>query len=77
MMRVATARAMPRVARFSTAMEEEPIGYMSETHEMLRQSCRDFADAELKPIAFALDQEHRFPAEQIAQSACRPFATRK
>ena len=31
-----------------------------------RQTCRDFADAQLKPIAAALDKEHRFPAEQIA-----------
>jgi len=43
------------------------MGYMTETHQMLQQTCRDFADAQLKPIAHELDKEHRYPAEQIAQ----------
>ena len=34
---------------------------------MLKQTCRDFADQQLRPIAGDLDREHRFPAEQIAQ----------
>lgn len=34
---------------------------------MLRQTCRDFAQQQLKPIAGELDREHRFPAEQIKQ----------
>jgi butyryl-CoA dehydrogenase len=38
-------------------------------HEMLRQTCRDFAEEHLKPIAGDLDREHRYPAEQIAQMA--------
>lgn len=33
---------------------------------MLRQVCRDFSQAELKPIAAELDREHRFPAHQVA-----------
>ena len=58
------------VRRMSTAeLEVEPIGYMSEEHQMLQETCRDFADGQLKPIAGDLDREHRFPAEQIAQSA--------
>ncbi|XP_072839496.2 short-chain specific acyl-CoA dehydrogenase, mitochondrial [Pogona vitticeps] len=38
---------------------------LPETHRMLRQTCRDFAEKELAPIAAQLDKEHRFPAEQI------------
>jgi butyryl-CoA dehydrogenase len=39
---------------------------LSETHQMLRKTCRDFADKELAPIAAELDREHRFPKKQIA-----------
>ena len=52
----------------STAIDDEQIGYMSESHQMLQQMCRDFADAQLKPIAGELDRDHRYPAEIIAQS---------
>ena len=38
---------------------------LSETHEMLQKTCRDFAEGELKPIASKLDKEHLFPAEQV------------
>ncbi|XP_023682220.1 short-chain specific acyl-CoA dehydrogenase, mitochondrial [Paramormyrops kingsleyae] len=38
---------------------------LPEVHQMLRQTCRDFADRELAPIAGRLDKEHRFPAEQV------------
>ena len=44
------------------------ISYMSglsETHEMLRQTCRDFADNELLPIAGKLDNESLYPREQV------------
>jgi butyryl-CoA dehydrogenase len=44
-----------------------PLGELAEEHEMLRQTCRDFAQQQLKPIAAELDREHRFPAEQIKQ----------
>lgn len=32
---------------------------------MLYKTCRDFADAELIPVAKEIDKSHRFPAEQI------------
>ncbi|KAJ6659137.1 hypothetical protein lerEdw1_019440 [Lerista edwardsae] len=38
---------------------------LPETHQMLRQTCRDFAERELAPMAARLDKEHRFPAEQV------------
>ncbi|KAM6155748.1 short-chain specific acyl-CoA dehydrogenase, mitochondrial [Rhynchocyon petersi] len=40
---------------------------LPETHQMLRQTCRDFAEKELVPIAAQLDREHRFPAAQVKQ----------
>jgi butyryl-CoA dehydrogenase len=44
-----------------------PLTELEPEHEMLRQTCRDFAQQQLKPIAGELDREHRFPAEQIKQ----------
>jgi len=44
-----------------------PLARLSDTHEMLRQTCRDFADRELKPVAGALDKEHRYPREIVRQ----------
>ncbi|XP_012253909.2 short-chain specific acyl-CoA dehydrogenase, mitochondrial [Athalia rosae] len=41
------------------------ISSLSETHQMLHKTCRDFAEAELKPIAAKVDREHLYPAEQI------------
>ena len=38
---------------------------LPETHQMLRDTCRDFAEKELKPIAGQLDKEHRYPKEQV------------
>ncbi|KAF2353113.1 Acyl-CoA oxidase/dehydrogenase central domain [Trinorchestia longiramus] len=40
---------------------------LSETHEMLRKTCRDFAEGELKPIAAKIDKEHLFPRRQVEQ----------
>jgi len=34
-------------------------------HEALRAKVRDFAEKEVRPIAFTLDQENRFPIEQV------------
>ena len=38
---------------------------LNETHRMLRKTCRDFAEKELKPVAALLDQKHQYPAEPI------------
>jgi butyryl-CoA dehydrogenase len=40
---------------------------LSESHEMLRKTCRDFAEGELKPNAAKWDKEHLFPEKQIKQ----------
>ncbi len=34
-------------------------------HEQLRAKIRSFAEEEIKPIAFSLDQENRFPDEAV------------
>ncbi|XP_072353459.1 short-chain specific acyl-CoA dehydrogenase, mitochondrial isoform X3 [Scyliorhinus torazame] len=38
---------------------------LPETHQLLRDTCRGFAEKELSPVAAQLDREHRFPAEQV------------
>uniref|UniRef100_UPI00398E77E1 short-chain specific acyl-CoA dehydrogenase, mitochondrial isoform X3 n=1 Tax=Pristiophorus japonicus TaxID=55135 RepID=UPI00398E77E1 len=38
---------------------------LPETHQLLRDTCRGFAEKELAPIAAQLDREHKFPAEQV------------
>jgi butyryl-CoA dehydrogenase len=42
---------------------------LSETHEEIRKLARAFAEKELKPIAAALDREHRYPAEPVKKLA--------
>lgn len=41
------------------------LSSLSETHQMLQKTCRDFADNELKPIASKIDREHLYPDEQV------------
>ena len=40
-----------------------------ETHEALRAKVREFAEAEVKPQAFLLDKENRFPADIVGRMA--------
>jgi butyryl-CoA dehydrogenase len=42
---------------------------VSKEHEFVRQMVRDFAAAEVEPIAAEIDQEHRFPEETIPKLA--------
>lgn len=42
------------------------IASLPETHQMLQKTCRDFADAELKPLAAKFDKEHLYPKEQVS-----------
>jgi alkylation response protein AidB-like acyl-CoA dehydrogenase/rubredoxin len=41
----------------------------TEQHETLRKKIREFAEEEIKPIAFMLDQENKFPAESVHKLA--------
>ncbi|XP_077944741.1 short-chain specific acyl-CoA dehydrogenase, mitochondrial [Gasterosteus aculeatus] len=43
------------------------LAELPETHQLLRQTCRDYADRELSPIAGRLDREHTYPAKQIQE----------
>src|SRR5690606_544544 len=38
-------------------------------HESLRRSVREFAEAEIAPVAAALDEESRFPWENVKKMA--------
>ncbi|XP_003742757.1 short-chain specific acyl-CoA dehydrogenase, mitochondrial [Galendromus occidentalis] len=42
---------------------------MTETHRMIQETCRDFAEKELKPIAADIDQTEIYPKEQIKKLA--------
>jgi len=63
-----------RVQSTSTAMQEEAedagLGQatfteLPETHQMLRDTCRQFAEAELWPIAGAIDKSQEYPEAAI------------
>lgn len=47
------------------------LAELPETHEMLRKTCRDYADEVLKPIAGDIDRNHRYPAEQVCDAIKR------
>ncbi len=42
---------------------------LPDEHRMIRDSVRDFCEAEIEPIAQAIEDEHRFPAEIFEQLA--------
>jgi short/branched chain acyl-CoA dehydrogenase len=39
---------------------------LSEEHELLRRTVREFAEDRIAPVAEELDREHRFPYEIVA-----------
>ena len=42
---------------------------LTEEHQLIRQSVREFCDKYVCPIAEAVDQEPRFPAETVKKLA--------
>lgn len=42
---------------------------LNETQEMLRKTCREFADAELAPNSGEWDKQHQYPSKAIKQMA--------
>jgi short-chain 2-methylacyl-CoA dehydrogenase len=42
---------------------------LSDEHELLRQTVREFAQERIAPVAEELDREHRFPQEIVAELA--------
>ncbi|KAG7277805.1 hypothetical protein CRUP_026106 [Coryphaenoides rupestris] len=43
------------------------LAELPEMHQMMRQTCRDYAAKELAPIAAALDKNHTYPAKQVQE----------
>uniref|UniRef100_A0AAR2JGG9 Short-chain specific acyl-CoA dehydrogenase, mitochondrial n=1 Tax=Pygocentrus nattereri TaxID=42514 RepID=A0AAR2JGG9_PYGNA len=43
------------------------LAELPELHQMLRQTCRDYAEKELAPVAGQLDKNHTFPAKQVRE----------
>lgn len=41
------------------------LASLSETHQLLYKTCKDFAEGELKPIAAKTDSEKLFPKKQV------------
>uniref|UniRef100_A0A8C1S011 Short-chain specific acyl-CoA dehydrogenase, mitochondrial n=1 Tax=Cyprinus carpio TaxID=7962 RepID=A0A8C1S011_CYPCA len=48
-------------------MRLHQLAELPELHQMMRQTCRDYAQKELAPIAAQLDKDHRFPAKQVQE----------
>ena len=42
---------------------------LSEEHELLRRTVREFAEQRIAPVAEELDREHRFPYDIVAELA--------
>ncbi|KAJ8954222.1 hypothetical protein NQ318_005817 [Aromia moschata] len=52
------------------------LSALPETHQMLQKTCRDFAEAELKPVASKIDREHLYPKDQIKKmGGTRPYGS--
>ena len=49
----------------STHVVGSSLFTLSESHEILQKTCRDFVNRELKPIASELDKTHRYPTEIV------------
>jgi butyryl-CoA dehydrogenase len=71
-----TRQSLSRASRLGSKVRLQPqaasITYwsnLSEEHQMIRKTARDFAEAELYPIAGDVDMNHRFPAEVVRQLA--------
>nr|QTY21853.1 acyl-CoA dehydrogenase C-2 to C-3 short chain [Ctenopharyngodon idella] len=60
--RRALGMAVGHSVRCLTQLAELP-----ELHQMMRQTCRDYAQKELAPIAAQLDKDHMFPAKQVQE----------
>lgn len=54
-----------RIARSASSLSRFPGAVLSDEHKMVAETCRAFADAELKPNASRTDKEHLFPKEQV------------
>ena len=51
--------------KFSSSFSGAALVDLPETHQMLKDTCRQFAEAELWPIAGKIDKECRYPGNTI------------
>ena len=58
-------RLVRPVLQRCTAARHISTTLLPEDIELLRTTCWDFAEQELKPIAGEIDKEHKYPAEQV------------
>ncbi|XP_071480051.1 short-chain specific acyl-CoA dehydrogenase, mitochondrial-like [Diadema antillarum] len=61
-------RILPQVRRSAGLHRKcslSTLATLPEEHEMLRKTCRDYADRELAPNAAEWDKNHIYPAEQV------------
>ena len=67
-------RHLPRLVRcrqvlqsrsMSSSLGAATFTELPETHQMLRDTCRQFAEAELMPIAGKIDKEHLYPEAEV------------
>ncbi|XP_030623166.1 short-chain specific acyl-CoA dehydrogenase, mitochondrial [Chanos chanos] len=61
------ARRALGVAVGCTTRRLSQLAELPEIHQMLRQTCRDYADRELAPVAAQLDRNHSYPAKQVQE----------
>lgn len=40
---------------------------LTESQELLKKTCRDFAERELKPVAGDIDKKHEYPRELVRE----------
>src|SRR5439155_10123229 len=62
-------RSPPRRARAPRRRPARVNFDLSEEHELLRHTVREFAEERIAPVAEELDREHRFPYEIVAELA--------
>ncbi|XP_039490022.1 short-chain specific acyl-CoA dehydrogenase, mitochondrial [Drosophila santomea] len=60
-------RSLSIARRSLSARQIASLSALSETHQMLQKSCRDFANNELIGNAAKFDREHLYPEKQIRQ----------
>ena len=60
-----SVKQQTRQSRCTFSRSYTNLAMLSDEHKMMRETCRDFANNELIPIAGETDKEHKFPAAAI------------
>ena len=63
--RLARPALSAQFRRNASSLGSATFTELPETHQMLAETCRNFAESELWPIAGEIDKSKRFPAEQV------------